>query len=441
MYDADARLIADSYSADYVDWSIATIEGAPASINANGLVTYGNGGGRYRIRATSDDLPTCYDTLNLVVPKVDIEQDATNVCKTCGCSVTVNATSNSYSPGGYVWSSAPAGISGRGASITFIPRSLNPGTYTVFAKSAAHPECYDTCTVNVLNVEFNHNPVDNIIRGATPVPVTVTVTPSVAGAGVTFVPDNGNVTVAGAAPNITITGVGVGACTIKAMWDGCEVGSLPASVIENPDFLPAAGAVAAGAAPSIPVAGIPAWGLTWPENVTADITAGRDGGTWRVIITSATGNYSLQATLIAGCTEVTGPGGNTTSNNWANQVANLNSLNGPTWYMVAAVEAHEQVHADWFDDGFQKATVVDALELAIENLTTAAADQAAAITALRALPAFATSLTASRGNWLTEILVLAAGDHAAGGPCETAEHGVVDPMINAINVHATAQGW
>ena len=152
-YDADARLIADSYSADHVDWSIATIEGAPASINANGLVTYGNGGGRYRIRATPDDLPTCYDTLNLVVPKVDIEQDATNVCKTCGCSVTVNATSNSYSPGGYVWSSAPAGISGRGASITFIPSSLNPGTYTVFAKSAAHPECYDTCTVNVLKVE------------------------------------------------------------------------------------------------------------------------------------------------------------------------------------------------------------------------------------------------------------------------------------------------
>ena len=281
--------------------------------------------------------------------------------------------------------------------------------------------------------------IDNIIQGATPVPVTATVTPAALAGSVTFQVNNGNVTVQGTAPNITVTGVAVGNSTIKTMLNGNEVGSFDASVIENPDFLPAAGAVADGAAPSQPLNG--AWGLTWEENVAADITAGRDGGTWRAIITSATGNYSIQAVLIAGCTEVTGPGGNTTQANWATQVANLNSLNGPLWYMVAAVGAHEQVHADHFDDGFQTAAVVDALEADVEALTANAADQAAAITALRALPAFATALTDARTAWVAEDDTLLVGDYAAGGPCETAEHGVVDPMINAINAHAAAQGW
>lgn len=293
--------------------------------------------------------------------------------------------------------------------------------------------------VTVIQISFNPSPVDNIILGATPVPVTVTVNPEAAAKDITFQANNENVTVQGTAPNITVTGVKVGESVVKAMASGNEIGNFNASVIENPDFLPANGTVAAGAPPSQPLNG--AWGLTWPENVAATITAGRDGGNWRAIITSATGNYSIQATLIAGCTEVTGPGGNTTRSNWVAQVANLSSLNGPTWYMVAAVQAHEQVHADKFDNGFQTAAVVDIVERDIEGLTVNAASQADAITALRGLPGFAATLTAAQNNWLAQILTLVPGDHAAGGPCDTAEHGVVDPMINRIQTHAAAQGW
>ena len=342
----------------------------------------------------------------------------------------INAPSGAPWPSGKpVWSGASG--SGDQASQTF----TTPGTNLVTV------ECGNVLTgsVVVIKVEFSLNPVDNIIKGATAVPVTATVTPAALASSISFQANNGNVTVQGTAPNITVTGGAVGTSTVKAIFNGIEVGSFDASVIENPDFLPASGGVAAGAAPSQPLNG--AWGLTWPENVAAIITAGRDGGTWRAIITSATGNYSLQAVLIAGCTEVTGPSGNTTSNNWVTQVANLNSLNGPTWYMVGAVQAHEQVHADKFDNGFQTVAVVDTLEANIENLTAHAANQAAAIAALSALPAFSTALTTTRGSWLAEILTLVAGDHATGGPCETAEHGVVDPMINTINTYAAAQGW
>ena len=152
-YDARARLTTDPYTAGRVYWSITNVAGPSASIYSGGLVAYGSGGGRYRIKATSVDATNCFATMTLVVTKVDIQQTATNVCKDCGCSVTLNVTSNSYSPGGYVWSSSPAGISGSGPSITFSPSILPPGAYTVYAKSAAHPECYDICTVNVLKVE------------------------------------------------------------------------------------------------------------------------------------------------------------------------------------------------------------------------------------------------------------------------------------------------
>lgn len=312
-------------------------------------------------------------------------------------------------------------------------------TDTNACSTASNSTASASINVAVIKVEFSLNPVDNIIKGATAVPVTATVTPAALASNISFQANNGNVTVQGTAPNITVTGVAVGTSTVKAILNGVEVGSFDASVIENPDFLPASGGVASGAAPSQPLNG--AWGLTWEENVAAVITAGRDGGTWRAIITSATGNYSIQAVLIAGCTEVTGPGGNTTSNNWVTQVANLNCLNGPTWYMVGAVQAHEQVHANHFDDGFQTVAVVDTLEANIENLTANAANQAAAIAALSALPAFTTALTTARTSWVAEDDTLLVGDHATGGPCETAEHGVVDPMINTINAYAAAQGW
>lgn len=151
-YQAGAHLTTDSYTDGRVTWSLAAIAGSAASISDHGVVTFGAGGGRYRIRASAVDLGTCYDSTMLVVPKVDIRQTETNVCQNCECSVTLDVT-DSYSPGGYVWSSSPAGISGRGPSVTFNPGDIPPGTYTVYAKSASHPECLDTCTVNVIKVE------------------------------------------------------------------------------------------------------------------------------------------------------------------------------------------------------------------------------------------------------------------------------------------------
>jgi hypothetical protein len=118
-------------------------------------------------------------------------------------------------------------------------------------------------------VQFSPNPVDSIIRGATPVPVSVTVTPSGV-SGVSFQADNGNVSVQGAAPNVSVAGVAVGSSTVKANIGQLEVGGFGASVIENTNFPPINGTVAGGATPSQTLTG---WGITWEEFVTADVTA------------------------------------------------------------------------------------------------------------------------------------------------------------------------
>ncbi len=55
--------------------------------------------------------------------------------------------------------------------------------------------------------------------------------------------------------------------------------------------------------------------------------------------------------------------------------------------------------------------------------------------------AFTAALTAAQANWLTQILVLVAADHAAGGATDTEEHAIVDPMRRRICWHARASGW
>ena len=73
-YDARAQLATDAYTSNRVHWSLATLSGSPASINTNGVVTFGSGGGLYRIRASSAELPTCFDTMNLTVIKVTLKE-------------------------------------------------------------------------------------------------------------------------------------------------------------------------------------------------------------------------------------------------------------------------------------------------------------------------------------------------------------------------------
>jgi len=208
----------------------------------------------------------------------------------------------------------------------------------------------------------------------------------------------------------------------------------------------AATAVAGGAAPSHTLGGND-YGLTFPESVSADIDAGKNAsGDWVPVVTRLTGNYSQQVRLLPGQSEVTGPGGNTTQANACAQVTGLTTLGntaGNPWYMLSAVQAHEDVHLTRFQPALDAGgdAIATNLEPTAKVPAASAATKADAITKLRADPAFAAALTSAFATWLAKAATMVAGDHAAGGPCDVAEHGVVDPMVTRICDAVKANEW
>lgn len=223
-------------------------------------------------------------------------------------------------------------------------------------------------------------------------------------------------------------------------------------VTANTPFNVANAIVQPGAAPSNPIAGC-TYGLTFPENVQVGIDVFDNGGTWQPVLSQVTGNYSLQFRILPTQTEVTGPGGNTTAANYCAQITELNNLGHCTgvtplpanWYMLSAVLAHERIHASRFRNALIHPSVIAPLETAMEGITIPRSaivrNATIAEVLIRLNPAFAAALTTAQANWLARILVLVTGDHAAGGPTDTAEHGIVDPMVRRICTHARANGW
>jgi hypothetical protein len=225
--------------------------------------------------------------------------------------------------------------------------------------------------------------------------------------------------------------------------DQCQGGSATHKTDPAAAF-PANTATLNGPVAPTPPLGACTWGLTWEETITVDISARCNGGQWTAVLTTLTGNYSQQTRLLPAEVEVTGPTGNTTQANFCAQVTELKRLGAcpGAWYMLAAVVAHENVHLTHFQPGL--ANAAPAIETAIEGLSVPTAPgktQAQAIAEIKALPGYAAAVAAARATWFAADDPLLAHDHDAGGLTETAEHGVVDPMIATICTHARAQGW
>lgn len=204
--------------------------------------------------------------------------------------------------------------------------------------------------------------------------------------------------------------------------------------------------VKSGAAASHALSGT-VYGLTFPERVDASITAtlNKAAGQWSPKVKSLKGHYSMQTRLLPGQTEITGPGGNTSSTNFCDQATNLQSLGntvGNTWYMLSAVVRHEKVHAKHFGPALK--TVEPAITANLEAITfphVAGMTKAQAILFLKAFPTYVTEIVNAQQLWLAEILTRAAGDHASGGPTDKAEQKVTEPMRKKICRHAKKKKW
>ena len=117
---------------------------------------------RYTVTAKNDGHPNCSDVCEVHVVKVAMSESE-RFLSAEDSEATLSLSSDSYSPGGYVWSSEPAGISSNGpnASIVFVPSNLPPGKYVVRCSSADFSDCYDECEVYILKFElvpdWNHD--------------------------------------------------------------------------------------------------------------------------------------------------------------------------------------------------------------------------------------------------------------------------------------------
>lgn len=219
----------------------------------------------------------------------------------------------------------------------------------------------------------------------------------------------------------------------------------------NPTFTAAGHASVMTTAPSATAQALlgSAWGMVWPEDLLYSIDATCSNGQWQAVLTDIVGKYSLQARLLPGVAQVTGIGGNTTSTNFCDQVNGLLlGIVGTAagWYMIEAVQAHEQVHASRFlpaliDVSAQVESLFEAVTIPHQQ----GMSPPQAVTALQASPAYAAAQAISFQLWQTRFFQLIANDHgtpqAPGGPTQQAEEGVVLPVRAAICAHAATVNW
>ena len=234
---------------------------------------------------------------------------------------------------------------------------------------------------------------------------------------------------------------------------GAEVEPVALPVAANVPFNTNNAIVQPGAAPvHYPALGAGDYGYTDDESVDINITTIRNGPNWDAVLTGLIGNYSIRYRILPTQTEVTGIGGNTNAGNYCAQVTEMDALGygpghvpPPTWYRREAVLAHERVHAT----RLRPALVAEApdIETDVEAINVphvAGMNVAGAEAAIRATPAFHAIEGAhgsARTGWDAEYVALIAVDHGAGGPTDTAEHRLIDPVVQRICAHAVAHGW
>lgn len=187
------------------------------------------------------------------------------------------------------------------------------------------------------------------------------------------------------------------------------------------------------------------WGLTWPEKVKETITAAKSVAKWRTKVTDLKGHYSKQTRLLPGVQEVTGPAGNTNSQNFCAQAVDLatgGNNPGAAWFMLGAVIAHEDVHATRMLPGLEAAAPdiqADFNSVSVPDAPDKTAESAAA--EFTAQPRSAKARANMVELWRDEAALLVKGDHRRKGPTQQAEERVVNPMIATICEFSRKENW
>jgi hypothetical protein len=195
------------------------------------------------------------------------------------------------------------------------------------------------------------------------------------------------------------------------------------------------------------------YGFTFPQDIIFGLSVKKAGNDWAPVVDSMNGQYSVQARLLGHQTDLTDANvaALVDRNNYVAVLAGLNSLGTPgntcNFYSLAAVKAHEYCHANRCRLALENkaADIIESIETLRVRINPGggAADRTGpqALTAIRALPAYALAVTNAWNIWFTELIRLVAEDHTGEAWCEVAERRIVAPLIATINALAVTGKW
>jgi hypothetical protein len=184
------------------------------------------------------------------------------------------------------------------------------------------------------------------------------------------------------------------------------------------------------------------YGLTNTEKVTINIGACMENGNWYAVLTGITGHYSKQVQLAYGVNEVSGI--NTMPSTFCRQVEDLKSLahkSGMEWYMLSAVEAHENVHLAHFEPAIEEITFTIEAQVEALSVPNTGQTEAEAIEQIKRLQAFITAESSALTAWDSKVVTMLLYDHVPGGPADMAESAIVLPMAESICTLAIGSNW
>jgi hypothetical protein len=190
------------------------------------------------------------------------------------------------------------------------------------------------------------------------------------------------------------------------------------------------------------------WGVCDTETVEPTIAVKEDGSDYVVDKVDFHGNYSKIVTLVAGVTEIGGPGVDTTAENYKKQMGDLRYIaddyegvdpgGDSEWYMLQAVEDHESVHESRLLPALKAVAPTLAAKFTALSVSSEGTNADDAAKQIKAKPEYAAAVGELRDIWDNKYVELIGGDHAVLTPA--AEHAVVDPMIAAIDGWAKTEG-
>lgn len=183
------------------------------------------------------------------------------------------------------------------------------------------------------------------------------------------------------------------------------------------------------------------WGQYAREYVDLEIGASLSNGIWTAVLLSVKGSYSVQTKLIPGVQEV----GGTNASNYCAQVRDLKALSyndQGEWYMISAIEAHENVHVSRAYPALQTALPSIKADVATLTVPNTGQSKAQAILQLQALAAFQNVKNNALVSWRDISITYIDADHVfPSGPAYVAERNVVAPVGTSICNTASTQAW